>query len=69
MTLIVCATHTHLQIQHPGTKETYRFWFSDPHVASPMKEDALATQDNRLFPWECREAVRGYELCGTTMYM
>jgi len=46
-----------VQIHHPGTKQTYRFWFSDPHVAAPLKEDGLPSMDNRLFPWECREAV------------
>lgn len=52
----VCASFT-TQIQHPGTKRTYRFWFSDPHVASPTKDDAVAGTDNRLYPSECRESV------------
>lgn len=50
-----------LEIQHPGTKQIYKFWFSDPHVAAPMKEDALPSTDNRLFPWECREAGLTYK--------
>ena len=48
-----------MQVTHPVTKVAYKFWLSDPHVGKPIKEDAPATADNRLFPWECREAVRG----------
>jgi hypothetical protein len=46
-----------LQITHPVTKRTYRFWWSQPTLSKPIKEDAPAAADNRLFPWECRDAV------------
>lgn len=46
-----------MQITHPVTKDYYRFWLSDPLISRPVKEDAGAGQDNRLFPWECRETV------------
>ena len=49
---------TTLQIDHPGTKETFRFWVENAVVGRPTKDDAAsASIDQRLFPRECREAV------------
>lgn len=46
-----------MQVTHPITKHTYRFWLSDPKVGRPVKEGAAAGVDERLWPWECREEV------------
>ncbi len=49
--------HCPEQIIHPLTKLVTRFWFEDPVLSKPIKEDAGPNMDNRLFPRECREAV------------
>lgn len=50
-----------LEIEHPITHETTRFWFEDPHVAKPVKEDSSHLEDPRLFPRECREGGTTYK--------
>jgi hypothetical protein len=42
------------------SKTRHRFWFENPAVSRPIREDvgAAAAGDQRLFPRECREAVR-----------
>ena len=35
------------------------FWFEDPSLAKPIKEDAGPNVDPRLWPRECREMVSG----------
>jgi len=42
------------------SKTRHRFWFENPQVSRPIREDAgsmAAGGDQRLFPRECREAV------------
>lgn len=48
-----------MQIEHPVTKQAYRFWFENAVVTRPIKdgEGSAASADQRLFPRECREAV------------
>ena len=48
-------------IQHPLTKAVTRFWFEQPSVSKPIKEDNSIHLDNRLFPSECREAGLTYK--------
>lgn len=46
--------------RRPCSKTRHRFWFENPTVARPIREDAgslAAGGDQRLFPRECREAV------------
>lgn len=50
--------HAWSQIEHPVSKQLHRFWLENPAVSKPVKEDAAAGADQRLFPRECREAVR-----------
>ena len=45
------------QVEIPGQQQSYRVWFENPDVRRPLKEDGQAS-DERLFPRECREAVR-----------
>lgn len=47
-----------VQIMHPITKSTTSFWFEDPTLSKPVREDISPNTDPRLFPRECREAVR-----------
>jgi hypothetical protein len=47
-----------VQVQHPLTKQVHHFWFKSPVVGLPLKEDAPPGSDTRLFPRDCREAVR-----------
>eukprot|EP00798_Chlamydomonas_sp_ICE-L_P010691 gene10691-12383_t len=48
-----------IEITHPITKVTHRFWFEDPKLNRPVKEDASG--DARLFPRECRESGTTYK--------
>ena len=42
------------------SQRTHRFWFENPAVSRPIREESslAAGADQRLFPRECREAVR-----------
>lgn len=55
-----------VEIEHPQLKTRHRFWFENPAVGRPIREDtgAAAGGDQRLFPRECREAVS----CGAGGY-
>ena len=46
------------QILNPITKARTSFWFEDPTLGKPVKDDMPPNSDNRLWPRECREAVR-----------
>lgn len=46
-----------VQIEHPVTKQLHLFWFENPVVGRPIKEDAPPGADTRLFPRDCREGV------------
>ncbi len=54
--------HQHAQADLPPCSKTrHRFWFENPTVARPIREEGgslAAGGDQRLFPRECREAVR-----------
>jgi hypothetical protein len=57
-------SHAHMSvcIMLPCSKTLHRFWFENPAVARPVREDSgagAASGDQRLFPRECREAVGG----------
>ncbi len=47
-----------LQVEHVTTKHRHRFWFENPVIGRPLKDLVTAGVDERLFPTECREAVR-----------
>jgi hypothetical protein len=53
-----------LQIEHPVTKQVFRFWFESPVVSMPTKDDAPPGADTRLYPRDCREAVSGSHVDG-----
>ncbi|KAL4423560.1 hypothetical protein ABPG77_004600, partial [Micractinium sp. CCAP 211/92] len=53
-----------IEIEHPLTKTRHRFWFENPTVARPIREEGgslAAGGDQRLFPRECREAGTTYK--------
>ncbi|KAG1670388.1 hypothetical protein FOA52_000148 [Chlamydomonas sp. UWO 241] len=50
-----------LEILHPLTKTVTRFWFEDPTVTKPIKEDAGPLADTRLWPVECRMTGTTYK--------
>ncbi|KAL4859361.1 DNA-directed RNA polymerase I subunit 2 [Chlorella vulgaris] len=52
-----------IEIENPLTKTRHRFWFENPAVSRPIREDvgAAAAGDQRLFPRECREAGTTYK--------
>ena len=58
-----------LQIEQPGTDRQHRIWFENSRVSRPVEDDASGLADKRLFPRDCREAVRAHhnELNGMIM--
>ncbi|PSC76790.1 DNA-directed RNA polymerase I subunit 2 isoform X1 [Micractinium conductrix] len=53
-----------IEIDHPHAKTRHRFWFKNPAVSRPIRDDAgsmAAGGDQRLFPRECREAGTTYK--------
>lgn len=56
-------------IQHPLTKIDTRFWFEQPSISKPIKEDSGIHSDNRLFPSECREAGLTYKVCDSWSFL
>ncbi|EFN59491.1 hypothetical protein CHLNCDRAFT_138110, partial [Chlorella variabilis] len=52
-----------IEIEQPVSKTRHRFWFENPSVSRPIREDsgAAASGDQRLFPRECREARTTYK--------
>lgn len=50
------------QFEHSLTKKQYRVWFESPVVGRPTKDDAAGVADKRLFPRDCREAVRSVHI-------
>ncbi|GAX83529.1 hypothetical protein CEUSTIGMA_g10954.t1 [Chlamydomonas eustigma] len=50
-----------IEIQNPITKTVSSFWFEEPSLSKPIKEDAGANYDPRLLPRECREAGTTYK--------
>ena len=52
-----------IEIEHPALKTRHRFWWENPVVGRPIREDAAGGGDQRLFPRECREAVSCRRCC------
>lgn len=53
-----------IEIENALTKTRHRFWFENPAVSRPIRDDAgsmAAGGDQRLFPRECREAGTTYK--------
>uniref|UniRef100_A0A383WM53 DNA-directed RNA polymerase subunit beta n=1 Tax=Tetradesmus obliquus TaxID=3088 RepID=A0A383WM53_TETOB len=50
-----------LQVEHPVTKQVFRFWFESPVVSMPTKDDAPTGADTRLYPRDCREGGTTYK--------
>lgn len=53
------------QFENPATGVTHRYWFENPAVGMPVREDGggggagpAGGRDSRLTPRECREMVR-----------
>ena len=51
------------QFENPATGVTHRYWFENPNVGMPVREDgggggAGGRGDSRLMPRECREMVK-----------
>ncbi len=44
-----------------GNNKVSNFWFEEPRLAKPIKEDVGPGQDSRLFPRECRESGTTYK--------
>ena len=52
-----------MQIEHSVTNETWRAWFENPKVKTPLKDDVHGGADPRLFPRDCREMVLASVSC------
>lgn len=57
VTALLSAAVLPLQVEHPVTKQVFRFWFESPVVSMPTKDDAPTGADTRLYPRDCREGV------------